>query len=717
MKLSDFIRADIEPILDAWERFARTVPSAGGMRRESLRDHARGILQAIAADLDRAQSREEQTEKSLGHGPHPTNHSEAELHGAARLLSGFSVGEGVSEFRALRASVMRLWSESSPAAPPVIDEDLVRFNEAIDQALSESVARYSLDKDKTNRLFDTLLSSQPDLNFILDARGHFIYANKAVMDLYGIVPDRLSATGIAGIGGPLGGVQDKLQEVIQSKATYRTEMQRKVRKGLELTYECLLAPVTGPDGTVDAVAGIVRDITEHKAYEEHIRRGQNFDVLTGLPNRSLFRDRLQQEIRRAERSHALAALLYVDLDGFKAVNDRLGHDGGDRLLQLAAQRIQACVRTTDSVARMGGDEFTVILCNTRDVQQIEIVAQEILDRLATAFTIDAEDVIISASIGIAVYPLDGTTPARLLGNADQAMYVAKQAGRNRFSFYTADMREAAWARRRVIEDLSHALDERQLCVHYQPIVELAAGRIVKAEALLRWQHPRSGLLYPPAFLGLAEDTGLICGIDGWVLRQAVKRAREWSSLVGAAFQVSVNTSPSEFMGIAPMKCWDEHLGRLPLEATSISLEVTEQVLLNASPTVVDKLKALHEAGVELSLDRFGTGYSSMSCLNDFDVDYLKLDRSLVHDAADDTDRRAIAEAAIVMAHMLGVRVIAEGVENIEQHDWLRSCGCDYAQGHYFSDPLPGADFAALLRMRTRTPTPTPTPPPARRLQS
>ncbi|WP_159016689.1 putative bifunctional diguanylate cyclase/phosphodiesterase [Cognatiluteimonas profundi] len=703
MKLSDFIRADIEPILDAWERFARSVPSASGMRRASLRDHARGILQAIAADLDRAQSREQQSEKAQGRAPHPASDTEAELHGAGRMVSGFSVSEGLSEFRALRASVMRLWSESSPSAPPVIDEDLVRFNEAIDQALAESIARYSSDKVKTSRLFDTLLSSLPDLNFILDTDGNFIYANKAMADLYGIVPDTLATTNIGLINGPIAGIRDKLREVVEAKATYRAEMQRKVRKGLELTYEYLLAPVVGPDGSVDAVAGMVRDITERKAYEENIKRGQNFDVLTGLPNRSLFRDRLQQEIRRAERSHSLAALLYIDLDGFKAVNDRLGHDVGDRLLQLAAQRIQSCVRATDSVARMGGDEFTVILSGANDVPQVEIVAQEILDRVGTVFTIDAEDVIISASIGIAVFPMDGTTPARLLGNADQAMYVAKQAGRNRFGFYTADMREAAWARRRVIEDLRHALDERQMCVHYQPIVELSVGRIVKAEALLRWQHPRSGLLLPAAFIGLAEDTGLICEIDDWVLGQAVKRAREWSALLGMAFQVSVNTSPSEFMGREPMKCWDTHLARLPTARTSISIEVTEQVLLNASPTVVDKLKALHEAGVQLALDRFGTGYSSMSCLKDFDVDYLKLDRSLVNEAVGDTDQRAVAEAAIVMAHMLGVKVIAEGVESIEQRDWLKSAGCDYAQGHYFSDPLPGADFTALLRLRTPAP--------------
>lgn len=709
MKLSDFIRADIEPILDAWERFARTVPSASGMQRESLRDHARGILQAIAADLDCAQSREEQAEKAQGRAPHPPGDTEAELHGAGRMVSGFSVSEGLSEFRALRASVMRLWSESNPSAPPVIDDQLVRFNEAIDQALSESVARYSSDKEKTSRLFDTLLSSQPDLNFILDTQGNFIYANKAMADLYGISPDAMATTNIAGINGPIAGMRDKLQAVVGSKSTCREEMQRKVRKGLELTYEYLLAPVIGPDGDVDAVAGMVRDITEHKAYEEHIKRGQNFDVLTGLPNRSLFRDRLQQEIRRAERSHSLAALLYVDLDGFKAVNDRLGHDGGDRLLQLVAQRIQSCIRTTDSVARMGGDEFTVILSGAIDVEQVEIVAQEILDRLGTVFTIGADDVLISASIGIAVYPMDGATPSRLLGNADQAMYVAKHAGRNRFSFYTADMREAAWARRRVIEDLSHALDERQLAVHYQPIVELAGGRIVKAEALLRWQHPRSGLLLPSAFVSLAEDTGLICEIDDWVVAQAVKRAREWSALLGMAFQVSVNTSPSEFTGIAPMKCWDSHLRRLPLAVASISLEVSEQILMNASPIVVEKLKALHDAGVQLALDRFGTGYSSMSCLKDFDVDYLKLDRSLVHDAVDDTDQRAVAEAAIVMAHMLGVKVIAEGVENIDQRDWLKAAGCDYAQGHYFSDPLPGADFTALLRLRT--------PAPVRRLHS
>ena len=703
MKLSDFIRADLNPILDAWERFARALPSAARMRPAGLRDHARGMLETIAGDLDREQTPEQQSEKAQGRGPHGNHESEAELHGAGRVSAGFTVNEGLAEFRALRASVLRLWSQSDPASPPRIDEDLVRFNEAIDQALAESVARYSSDKETTTHLFDTLLSALPDLNFILDRNGNFIYANRAMAERYDIALCKLSACNIADIDGPIADVRQKLAQALDSGISLRAEVAHKANSGEELTYEYLLAPVVDPDGTVEAVAGMVRDITEHKAYEENARRSANFDTLTGLPNRSVFRDRLEQEAKRSDRSRMPMALLFIDLDDFKAVNDRFGHDTGDTLLQQAALRISSCIRSTDTVARMGGDEFTVILAEIGDLQHIETVAQKMLDELARPFTVCGQDLSISGSIGITVFPLDATTPADLIGNADQAMYEAKRAGRNRFSYYSAELRDAAWTRLKLLEELRHALAAGELRVHYQPIVDLAQGTIIKAEALLRWQHPHAGLMLPASFIGLAEEAGVIAAIDEWVLREAVGRAGEWSTLLGKPFQIGVNNSPAEFLGKEPMKSWDAHLARFRSAGDDISVEVTEGILEYASPLVVGKLRALHDAGVKLAIDRFGTGCSSMSRLKEFGVDYLKIDKSLVDDALGNVDQQAVVEAAIVMAHMLGLKVIAEGVESVEQRDWLKAAGCDYAQGYYFSAPVPSVEFATLLGRNTVAP--------------
>lgn len=698
-KLSDFIRANLDPILDAWARFAGALPSAGRMMPAGLRDHARGILETIAADLDREQTPEQQSEKAQGRGPHGTDESEAERHGAGRMSAGFTVNEEVSEFRALRASVLRLWSQSNPTSPPRIDEHLVRFNEAIDQALAESLARYSSDKEKTTRLFDTLLSALPDLNFILDRNGNFIYANQAMVERYDIELCKLSSYNVADIDGPIAEVGHKLGLVLENGTSQRGEVANTTASGEELTYEYLLAPVKRQDGTVEAVAGMVRDITEGKAYEEDTRRSANFDTLTGLPNRSVFRDRLEQEAKRSDRHHKPMALLFIDLDGFKAVNDRFGHDAGDTLLQQAALRVGSCIRGTDTLARMGGDEFTVILAEIDDLQHIETVAHKMLDELARPFTVDGQDLSISGSIGITVFPLDTTTPADLIENADQAMYEAKRAGRNRFSFYSAELRDTAWTRLKLIEDLRHALHAGELCVHYQPIVDLSQGTIIKAEALLRWQHPHAGLMLPAFFIGLAEEAGLIAAIDEWVLGEAVDRAQEWSTLLGRPFQIGVNSSPAEFLGKEPMKNWDAHLARLGTTGDGISVEVTEGILEHASPLVVEKFRALHDAGVKLAIDRFGTGCSSMARLKEFGVDYLKIDRSLVDDALNSVDQQAVAEAAIVMAHMLGLKVIAEGVESKQQRDWLEGAGCDYAQGYYFSAALPSRDFATLLGQR------------------
>lgn len=445
-----------------------------------------------------------------------------------------------------------------------------------------------------------------------------------------------------------------------------------------------------------AVQILLRDITERKQAEVRIWRHANFDALTGLPNRRLFRDRLDQEIKKAQRLGHQLALLFIDLDGFKQVNDLLGHDAGDQLLIQAAQRLEATVRRGDTVARLGGDEFTVILSELQNIEPVEQVAQKIIDTLAKPFRLGKETTYVSASLGITIYPNDATTSERLIRAADQAMYSAKQAGKNRFSYFTREMDRQAHRRLRMINELRIAVGRGQLEVYYQPVIDLATANIVKAEALVRWHHPRFGLVMPSTFVPLAEESGLIRDIGNWVFREAARFAKHCRARSDIPLQVTVNKSPAQFLPATTENEWLHFLHELNLAGDSITVEITENVLLDASSTVTDRLRKLHDAGVEVAIDDFGTGYSSLAYLKKFDIDYLKIDQSFVRDMALDNTNRTIAETIIVMAHKLGLKVIAEGIETPAQLALLKGAGCDFGQGFLFSRPLPAAQFDRLL---------------------
>jgi len=503
MNLSDFIRANIDQVLDGWEQFAKGIPAAQGMDLRALRDHASGMLCTIAADLDRPETPAEQEQKSKGRAPRSAKETYSGMHGSSRETAGFSVNDAVSEFRALRAKVLKLWADSSPAEPPSA-RDLTRFNEAIDQALAESLDRYATDLVRYTRLFSTLLSASPDVSYIFDVDGRFIYANQSLANLCGRSDDDMIGKNFLDLGASNAlMLQRQLQDVIDTRLPYRGEILNKLCER-EATFEYIFVPVLDEQGNVEAVVGTGRDISERKASEEKIIRSANYDALTGLPNRSMFRDQLAREVKRATRTGLPLALLFIDLDGFKEINDRMGHDAGDRLLQQVAERISACVRGTDTVARIGGDEFTVILTGVNKLLHVEIMAREMVDELAKPFPILDKAITISASIGITLFPQDADTPEDLINNADQAMYAAKKSGRSRFNFFTAGMQESAWARVKILDALRYALPLHQLSVYYQPIVDLATERILKAEALLRWHHPLDGLVFPGEFIGLAE---------------------------------------------------------------------------------------------------------------------------------------------------------------------------------------------------------------------
>ena len=447
--------------------------------------------------------------------------------------------------------------------------------------------------------------------------------------------------------------------------------------------------------------GTHTDISERKRNESLIWQQANFDALTGLPNRRMLRDRLEQDLRKGRRDGSQLALLFIDLDHFKEVNDTLGHGSGDALLVEAARRIRECVRASDTVARMGGDEFTVLLPELDPgTVHLERILQAILQSLALAFRLGEEQVFVSASIGITMYPQDATDVEDLFKNADQALYAAKGAGRNRFSFFTPGLQQAAQHRLRLGNDLRSALANSQLRVHYQPVVELSSGAIHKAEALLRWQHPVRGPVSPAEFIPVAESTGLIVEIGEWVFQETAQQVRQWRERFDPHFQISVNRSPVQFhSAAADDPGWGARLALMGLSGDALAVEITEGLLLDASEGVSEQLLELSDSGIQVSLDDFGTGYSSLSYLQRYDIDYLKIDQSFVRHLIPASTDLALCKAIIVMAHELGMKVIAEGVESELQRDLLAAAGCDYAQGYLFARPMPAQEFEAFMVAR------------------
>lgn len=436
MRLADFIRAEIEPILQDWEEFAKTILHAGHMGKAGLLDHARSMLLEIAEDLDSHQSESEQAAKSKGCGPKVGGESWAEVHGGDRQASGFSVIDTVSEFRALRASVVSHWTKAYPTITGQQIEDLTRFHEAIDQAVAESLEQYASVKETETRLFGAILVASPDPIYVLDLKGIIIYANKATSDLFALELDAIIGKSTFDLGFSFASdFQRNLEKVIADQSTFRGKFVHTFASGQGERFEYLLAPVLDEHGNTEATVCISRDITEQALAEEKIWHNAHHDPLTGLPNRRLFLDRLEQAVKHAKRSCLPLSVLFMDLDGFKEVNDSLGHEAGDRLLSDVAERLTACVREGDTVARLGGDEFTVFLTAAKQREDVERVAQTIIDALAMPFRIAQQPVQISVSIGIALYPQDASSPVALLEAADQAMYKAKKSDSNRMCFY------------------------------------------------------------------------------------------------------------------------------------------------------------------------------------------------------------------------------------------------------------------------------------------
>ena len=464
-------------------------------------------------------------------------------------------------------------------------------------------------------------------------------------------------------------------------------------KGTRRWLETHAVPMTTRSGET-VLLGITRDITERKNAEERLSYLIHHDELTGLPNRTLFNDRLSQAMIEAERHGRLLAVVFLDLDRFKNINDTLGHEAGDLLLQGVSERLLGAVRRGDTVARLSGDEFTIVLADLAHADDAARVAQKILEALARPMPIAGRDLFVSASLGITLYPLDTRDSQELLRNADIAMYRAKEHGRNNYQFYTAEMTSKAFKHMSIESALRRALEQNEFTLHYQPIVDAKHGKTISLEALIRWQHD-AGLIPPLQFIPIAEETGLIVPIGEWVLQTACAQLARWQTGGRPDLRISVNLSVRQFRNLNLVAMVGRALAAASIDPAHLELEITESIMVEEQ-TVIDTLRELDALGVHFAIDDFGTGYSSLSYLKRLPIDTLKIDRSFVTDIPGSTDDAAIAQAIIAMAHSLGMRVVAEGVESSAQNQFLRSHGCDSMQGYFFSKPLPAADLTPLL---------------------
>jgi len=470
------------------------------------------------------------------------------------------------------------------------------------------------------------------------------------------------------------------------------------RDGSEVPVEDSVAPIHDREGHVTGAVIVLRDVSAARAMALEILHSAEHDFLTGLPNRLLLSDRVGQAISLAARRGNKVAVLFLDLDGFKHINDSLGHPAGDKLLQSAAKCLVGCVGASDTVSRQGGDEFVVLLSDVEKWEDAAVTARRLLQALAERHAVDHHDLHITASIGVSVYPDDGLDAETLIKNADTAMYQAKENGRQSYQFFKPAMYARALERQSVEEGLRRAIELSQLALHYQPVISLTTGEIIGAEALLRWTHPTRGMVSPADFIPVAEDSGLIVPIGTWVMREACRQAMEWADIGLPVGTIAVNVSALEFRSENFLDGVFAILRETGIEPRSLIIELTESVLMKRAEVAESILKALREKGVQVAIDDFGTGYSSLSYLRKFPVDALKIDQSFIRQISSAPEDTGIVTAVISMARSLRLRVIAEGVETAEELAFLQTQLCDEVQGYYFSRPVPAPQFAELLRV-------------------
>ncbi|MYM81015.1 EAL domain-containing protein [Duganella sp. FT50W] len=532
----------------------------------------------------------------------------------------------------------------------------------------------------------------------LSAEGRWLRVNRKLQDIVGYSEEELRAMHLSDLTAPEDGHTDAplLRALADGELETSSRERRYLRKDGKQVWVKTTFTNMQPDGSAAALVAVIEDISQRKRFEEELMHLARHDALTGLANRTLLLDRVSQAIAQARRSGNQVAMLFLDLDRFKTINDSLGHDAGDSVVVEVGRRLKQAVRDADTVARFGGDEFVVLLPELPHEHIAAALAQKILTALFQPMLIQGHELAPACSVGISLFPRDGTDGKTLLRNADAALYQAKALGRGNYQFYSEEMNARTLDRLTLESGLRHAVERGELQLKYQPQIELASGHIVGAEALLRWYPAGQDLVMPDAFITIAEETGLIVPIGEWVLRTACAQQVAWRRAGLPALRMAVNLSARQFRqpGLDAMVA--RVLADTGCHADALELEITESVLMDRADAAAVTLQRLSDMGVQLAIDDFGTGYSSLSYLKRFPINALKIDRSFVSDISSDADDGAIAGAVIALAHSMGLTVVAEGVETRQQHDFLRQLNCDLAQGFYFSQPLPAAALEHIL---------------------
>ncbi|MGH8750385.1 MAG: putative bifunctional diguanylate cyclase/phosphodiesterase [Burkholderiales bacterium] len=557
------------------------------------------------------------------------------------------------------------------------------------------VAKLSYESEER---FRALIQNSTDIITIHDAGGITIYETPSASRILGYPPNTLIGKSPFESIHPkdVEGVHVAYRQVLEgSRHALPVEFRFRHADGSWVWLEAVGANLLQHPG-IEGIVLTSRDITPRKNAEKQLSYLANHDALTGLPNRLLMEDRLRQVIAQAHRNGQLAALMLIDLDEFKMINESLGHHAGDVLLMEVARRIKQCAREGDTVARLGGDEFAVILQNAGTVEHVSGVAQMILEEFARPLTIERQEVFTSASIGISLYPNDGSEPDILVKHADTAMYSSKKLGRSNHRFFTDDLNTKVRERIVLENGLRTAIQRNELRLYYQQKVAIASGRIIGVEALLRWQHPQLGLISPEIFIPIAEETGLIVPIGEWVMRTACEQIHLWHA-ASHKLHVAINLSPYQFREEGLCDKLVAIMRQNAVPAGWLQVEITESLLMENAEKAIAALNILKSHGVAIAIDDFGTGYSSLSYLGRLPLDILKIDQSFVHNIANDEGNTAIVRAILALSKSLGMKVVAEGVECVNELDFLRAHDCDFAQGFLFSPPVESAAFMQQVK--------------------
>ncbi|MET0066669.1 MAG: EAL domain-containing protein [Candidatus Thiodiazotropha sp.] len=591
-----------------------------------------------------------------------------------------------------------LWSNDEVR---LFNEIGLRLTDGLTSMLTLDELRESQRKlTESENQYHTLVDNLPDCIARFDRQGNVVFVNKASMEAFG-----LSETDTLGKSlennGP--GTQqenamlnDLVRKVFEEGVVNQVEATWQTRQGLRY-FDVMHLPERDSQGRVVSVLGVGHDVTDRKQQQKQLLYQAHYDQLTGLPNRFLALDRLEQNIKQAERGSAQTGLIFLDLDDFKKINDGLGHEVGDEVLKLAAERLRKAVRDSDTVARLGGDEFVVLVQDVRHAGSVRAVAEKILQAFQNVFKVMDRRIMITTSLGIALYPVDGDDAFTLLRNADTAMYYSKVMGRNAYHFFTEAMNQNVARRLLMEEQLRVALEKDEMHLVYQPIVSLADGRIVAVEALLRWHNELLGQLPTQEVIDLAEQTGLIVPIGSWVIRTALHDLRGWNFDSEDRFRLSLNVSPSQFRHARFLKLLESALEEEGVHGDQMQLEITEGLLLGGEVGAGEVIDRLHQLGVKLAMDDFGTGYSSLNYLRKYRFDAIKIERGFVRDVVNDENDRVLVTAILRMARGLGVEVVAEGIETQEQLQFLQMESCDLAQGFFLCEPQDAQSVGHLLR--------------------